>query len=151
MLAATLRSERPDAIVLRSRANKRFRTSIRAFEHGAVPRLDSPLAIVSTTEGGLAFHSETSAPFLVLPWSMIAGLRVRSYGDYLVPDLVTADGGYISHVLWIAVGHHALEVTLYGDEETDGNTAELDDYGIKVVIGRLERLKRRGRSSSHPQ
>lgn len=147
-LLAAVRSRFPDdALVLRSRATRRFRRSLSAFEVAVPPRRDARFAAVATSDG-LSLWAHAKAPFLALSWSSIAGVRLRSIDDYLLPDLYTADGGYVTDLLWIASGPRALELQIWGDEERDETGAELDRYGLGLIVERLEALRR---SSSAPQ
>ncbi|MDM4764201.1 hypothetical protein QT381_14425 [Galbitalea sp. SE-J8] len=143
---AALRERFPRSLVLRSRAEKRFRRSLARFPHGREPRRDGWFSLVATVDG-IALFAGIEAPFLRLAWEDVAGVRMRAIDDYLVPDLYTAEGGYVTHLLWIAVGGRALELEVWGDPAVDGTGALFDEYGLGPIVARLERLRR---SSARP-
>ncbi|MFT4122451.1 MAG: hypothetical protein QM635_01305 [Microbacteriaceae bacterium] len=142
-----LRARFPGAQVLRSRMEHRLRRSLRGIPHHRLPLPGARLAVVA--DGGrIAFYGAADAPFCALCWPQVTGVRLRAVSDAVVPDLVSVEGGYRTHLVWLATGGLAVEFEVWGDPERDGTAAQLDGFGLGPVVERLERLRR---SASRPR
>jgi hypothetical protein len=132
----------PGTLALRTKAVPALRKSMRDFPDAREPRRDAGLsAVLDGRTLELWADSRGDTPHVIVPWRALTGVGTRAFDDYLVPDLVTADGGYVTHLLVLDFGPRSLEFPVWGDGVVDESTNELDDYGLRTVVAKVRAVR----------
>lgn len=139
----------PDAVVLRASASRDVLASLQSFDPTETPARDDRISVVADAAGLALWVGATRPyPILELPWSSIGALTTRNYLDWPIPDPLAMKGGHVTHLLIVAVGEERLELLVWGDDDIDKTTHMLDEYGLRVNIARIEKVRARATRSS---
>jgi hypothetical protein len=132
----------PHGYVVRAQAVQESLDSLAAFEPAYLPPRDAMFSLVVEVTGLELWSGESPAQcFLRLPWSTVGTFSLHNYVDYPIADLLAIYEGHVTTLLAAPVGEHRIELALWGDERHDKTESLLDEYGVRTVLARIERIR----------